>query len=338
MPDERIATIRSFAKINLDLRVLYKRPDDYHELRTIFQTISLADTIRIRYARARTTKLTIAGNADIPDNLIVRAARAVLDAARIHADITFELQKNIPMGAGLGGGSSNAAAILLALPVLAGVRIPVARLIEIGTELGSDVPFFLFGGTAAAIGRGTELFPLPEVRGRHVLLVAPGIHVSTPEAYRDLERSPVTPRLSGTNRTLTKPTAGADTGVFGSLVWQMAGSRPGKDWKSLCSNDFERVVFRRHPTLQSIKKTLAKFGARPALMTGSGSALFGLFESREGLEEATGSFTKKPAGGCSVFRVSLLTRDRYRSIWRRQLGGHITTEKIWPPCSQYSKP
>src|SRR4051812_40235024 len=113
---ERSATVPSFAKINLDLRVLYKRPDGFHELRTVFQTISLADTIRIQFERGRRTRLAISGNVDIPDNLIGRAAKAVLDVARVAGAVSFELRKAIPMGAGLGGGSSNAAAVLLALP------------------------------------------------------------------------------------------------------------------------------------------------------------------------------------------------------------------------------
>ena len=121
---ERSATVQSFAKINLDLRVLYRRPDNFHELRSVFQTISLADTIQIRYQKARQTRLAIAGNVDIPDNLILRAARAVLDRARLAAEVTFTLTKRIPMGAGLGGGSSNAAAVLLALPCS---RAPASR-------------------------------------------------------------------------------------------------------------------------------------------------------------------------------------------------------------------
>src|ERR671933_412732 len=135
---ERSATVQSFAKINLDLRVLYKRPDQYHELRTIFQTISLADTIGITFERSPRTRLSITGNIEIADNLIVRAAQAVLDNARISATVSFTLEKRIPMGAGLGGGSSNAAAVLLALPALAGRAVPLAALSAIAAELGSD--------------------------------------------------------------------------------------------------------------------------------------------------------------------------------------------------------
>ena len=116
----RRATIKSLAKINLDLRVLHQRPDGFHELRTVFQTISLADTIDIEYEPARRTEISLDDPLAIPGNLVVKAAQAVLDALKIHARVHFRLRKKIPMGGGLGGGSSNAAAVLLALPVLAG--------------------------------------------------------------------------------------------------------------------------------------------------------------------------------------------------------------------------
>src|SRR5579872_3869696 len=136
----RRVRLRSLAKVNLDLRVLHKRTDGFHELRTVFQTISLADTLEIDYQPARRTILEIDDPLAIPDNLILRAARASLDAMKVHARIRFRLRKRIPMGAGLGGGSSNAAAVLLALPVLAGHALPLDRLITLGAELGSDVP------------------------------------------------------------------------------------------------------------------------------------------------------------------------------------------------------
>src|SRR5579863_6708788 len=130
------ATVRSLAKINLDLRVLHKNADGFHELRTVFQTVSLADTIEIEYQAARRTELSIDDPKAIPDNLILRAAGATLDALGVKAKIRFRLTKRIPMGGGLGGGSSNAAAVLLALPVLAGRKLPLDRAIEIGATLG----------------------------------------------------------------------------------------------------------------------------------------------------------------------------------------------------------
>lgn len=334
---ERTVTVRSFAKINLDLRVLYKRPDHFHELRSVFQTISLADTIRIRYSTARRTRLAINGNIDIPDNLIIRAAAEVLDAARIHAHVKFELDKQIPMGAGLGGGSSNAAAVLLALPVLAGARIPLERLVQVGGELGSDVPFFLYGGTALGIGRGTELYPLPDVPVRNGVLVAPGLHVSTADAYRDLNRSVRESSPSG-DGALTSAAGGRDTDDFRSLVWSLANARPGEAWKSLCANDFEPAVFKRHPALFAWKKRLAKLGASPALMTGSGSALFGLFRSSASARSAAAALAEKGPTGTRAITMTLLTRSRYRGAWRRVLAEHSNTDLQWPPQSRYSKP
>src|SRR5580704_17243685 len=130
----RRVRLRSLAKVNLDLRVLHKRADGFHELRTVFQTISLGDTIAIEYEPARRTVLELDDPLAIPDNLVLRAARVALDAMKVHARVRFQLQKRIPMGCGLGGGSSNAAVVLLALPVLAGRSAPVE---EIAAELGS---------------------------------------------------------------------------------------------------------------------------------------------------------------------------------------------------------
>src|SRR5215831_10624814 len=131
----RTARIRSLAKINLDLRVLRKRPDGFHELRTVFHTISLADTIDIEYRPSGELEVDISGTVDIPDNLIARAARALADETGLRGHLKFLLSKNIPMGAGLGGGSSNAATVLLALPVLTGYRVPLETLAAIGSGL-----------------------------------------------------------------------------------------------------------------------------------------------------------------------------------------------------------
>src|ERR1051325_3149126 len=184
----REARVPAFAKLNLGLRVLFKRPDGFHELRSVFQTISLADEIRIRFRRSRRTEIRMSGNVEIEDNLIVRAARLCLEEMRISAAIDFELDKRIPMGAGLGGGSSDAAAVLLALPALARKAIAPEQLLSLATQLGSGVPFFLLGGTVAVAGRGEELYPLENLYRRHVLLVSPDVHVSTAEAYRALSR------------------------------------------------------------------------------------------------------------------------------------------------------
>jgi len=321
----RTARIRSLAKINLDLRVLGKRSDGFHELRTVFHTISLADTIDIEYRPSRELEIDIGGTVDIPDNLIACAAHALANHAGLRGRFRFALTKRIPMGAGLGGGSSNAAAILLALPVLAGYRIPLETLAVVGASLGSDVPFFLHGGAALGIGRGTELYPLPDIRS-HGVLVTPEVHVSTTDAYRALNRPP----LTGYEPLTTGPSP-LDTRSFQSLVWAME-SLLGRGWKRLATNDFEPVVFARFPQLESVKGMLSRLGARPALMTGSGSALFGLFDSRESAVRARDAFREYQA-----FTIALVGRRRYQRMWRRQLKEHLQQNDTWPPQSRYGR-
>jgi 4-diphosphocytidyl-2-C-methyl-D-erythritol kinase len=316
MSQTRQASLRALAKINLDLRVLDARPDGYHEIRTIFQTISLADIIEVEFTRARGTTIQIDGEVTIPDNLIAKAATLVLDAMRVTARVRFRLRKRIPMGAGLGGGSSDAAAVLLALPALAGRGLALPRLMELAAGLGSDVPFFLLGGTAVALGRGTELYPLPDSPARHGLLIAPAVHVSTAAAYRALA-----PQL--TTESLQNKIVSFQSRAWGELGDGSCGPKghPGV-------NDFETVVFEQFPQLARLKRRLVKLGANPAMMTGSGSALFGLFRTREQLNRAAKSFDDE-----CVFPISLVSRARYRSLWWRTLRPHIE-EKLWPPLSR----
>ena len=312
----RCARVRALAKINLDLRVLGKRPDGYHELRTIFQTISLADTLDIGFLPGRRTVIEIEDPLAIPGNLAGKAAEGALDALSMRGRVSIRLAKRIPMGAGLGGGSSDAAAVLLALPVLAGRIIPLPRLCELGAALGSDVPFFLLGGTAVGIGRGTELFPLPDGPRRAGLLVAPAVHVSTAEAYRRLS-----PRLTVELQESTMFS-------FQSLVWDRGVP------EDPC-NIFEAVVFEQHGQLAELKRRLVRAGASPVLMSGSGSAIFGLFRGRAAARDALEA-GKNPLAGERIFPFSLVSRARYRSLWWRALNEHIE-QRTWPPRSRYAR-
>ncbi|HLJ47690.1 MAG TPA: 4-(cytidine 5'-diphospho)-2-C-methyl-D-erythritol kinase [Bryobacteraceae bacterium] len=309
--------LRSLAKINLDLRVLNRRPDGYHELRTVFQTVSLADTIEIDYEPARRLHVEIESDPVIPGNLIEKAAEALGLPGRFR----IRLQKQIPMGGGMGGGSSNAAAILLAVPFLCGKRRSLEKLIGIAAEVGSDVPFFLLGGAAGGAGRGTELCPLPDVPPYHAILVAPGIHVSTPEAYRSLERP------------LTDQVPSATLNSFQSVTWEIAAGVPPSAWP--CRNDFETVVFHQHPRLKSIKGKLLKLGAKPALMSGSGSTIFGVFADRGARDRALVSLQLQ-YGDEKVFPVSLVGRAAYRNLWWRQLRAPMEF-KLWPPQGRYAR-
>ncbi|HEV3330325.1 MAG TPA: 4-(cytidine 5'-diphospho)-2-C-methyl-D-erythritol kinase [Bryobacteraceae bacterium] len=306
----RRARVRALAKINLDLRVLGKRPDGYHELRTIFQTISLADTIDLTFTRGPKTFIEIEDPLQLVDNLAVRAARLALETMGVRGRVDIRLAKRIPMGAGLGGGSSDAAAVLLALPVLAGRPLPFPELSRLAAELGSDVPFFLVGGAAVGIGRGTELFPLPDTVARTGLLVVPDLHVSTAEAYRRLS-----PRLT---------TESEQNKIFSFQSLASAGGV-----SEIGCNDFEAVVMEQYPRLARLKKRLERAGAAPALMSGSGSAIFGLFRTRDQAVRARNTLS-----GENAVEISLVNRARYRAMWWRMLREHID-QNLWPPPSRY---
>ena len=228
--------VRSYGKINWSLRVTGKRADGYHDLETVFQTISLHDTLVFR----ESDRLTLAcDDPAIPvdeTNLVLRAARAVGAPP-----VAIELRKRIPAGGGLGGGSSNAAATLR---TLGGVR---GDLPEIALSLGSDVPFFLLGGTAYATGRGEVLTPMQPLVGIPLLLLLPEVRVSTRDAFA---------RITRYSRPL--------------------GIDAYRDFTSF-ANDFEEPVFAMHPHLRTLKERLYAAGATWAQMTGSGSTIVGAF-------------------------------------------------------------
>jgi 4-diphosphocytidyl-2-C-methyl-D-erythritol kinase len=294
-------TVPCFAKLNLHLRVLHKRSDNYHELRTIFQTISLRDTLTLEYKAAKRTQIDLSSSIDIEDNLVVRSAKMVLDHLRLAAWVRFVIDKQIPLGAGLGGGSSDAAAVLMALPALAGKAVPFSDLVRLAESLGSDVPFFLHGGTALALGRGIEVYPLPDLPPLIALVIATGIHVSTPAAYAALNRP-----------ALTSAAESPILREFQTIAWNLTGS--SLDQLPL-KNDFEEAVFGIHKELAAQARKLRKLGAKPALMTGSGSALFGMFKSTS---DARAAASKFPPG--STHLVHFVSRRRYRNVWRRSLG------------------
>jgi 4-diphosphocytidyl-2-C-methyl-D-erythritol kinase len=311
----RTVRVPAFAKLNLGLRVLYRRPDGYHEIRTVFQTISLADRLDISFTPARTLRIEVKGTPEIPDNLVERAARLVMEALSIQGHVLFNLKKNIPAGAGLGGGSSDAAAVLLALPALAKKVLAGDRLHMLATQIGSDVPFFLHGGTSLGLGRGEELYPLPDLPRERGLLVVPPIHSSTAEAYRDL--SPGLTSIPLQNKLNS----------FQQEVWRGVAGGSVTTSVTTDDNDFEEVVFARHPELRQIKEKLLRYGAKPAAMTGSGSAIFGIFAEAGRLERARKLFPEQ-----RVFPISFLSRAQYRSAWRRALKLHVEGT-LWPPRS-----
>ncbi len=297
----RTVRLPAFAKINLCLDILGKRPDGYHELRTIFQTVTIHDTLTLELVRRPGIELTISGDARLAAepsgrNLVYRALAALRRELRLQSGICARLEKRIPAGRGLGGGSSDAAAALIGLLRLAGRRVPAERLVAIAAGLGADVPFFLLGGRAAGLGRGDEIVPLSDAPRRAVLVVAPrDVSVPTREAYQWL------------GRRLTKP-AGA------SRLWRFCALCLGSQ-VAAASNDFEGAVFRRHPRLARIKRDLLKRGAAEAALAGSGSAVFGIFPTPAQARRAARGFPKD-----QVFVCATLSRKEYRRALRGRDG------------------
>ena len=251
-------SIRAPAKVNLLLRVLGPRGDGFHELETIFQAIDFSDELTVELA-GDSVELEVTG-ADlgpITDNLAVRAAEAFRRVAGLETGVRIRLAKHIPAGAGLGGGSSDAAAVLRALQHLTGEAVAAQALSTIGAELGSDVPFFLCGSPLAlARGRGEDLSPWPPLPVAHVVVVCPPVHVATADAYAALSRS----RLS----TVVSTRADLDAAPT--------------NWESvveLARNDFESVVADRHPEVRAARESLSNSGMQMVMLSGSGAACFG---------------------------------------------------------------
>ena len=297
----------AFAKVNLRLDVVGRRADGYHELRTIFQTISLHDTLRLEWNRGRAIELEIAGNAALASesarsNLVYRALDALRAELGMARGVRARLEKRIPAGRGLGGGSSDAAAALVGLLRLSRRRIPLARLIEIASELGSDVPFFLFGGRAAGSGRGEQILPLPDGPARGVLVVSPRkVAVATRDAYSWLGL----PRAQGL-AALTNPRAASRLIEFCALCWSPR--------EAPLSNDFERAVFKRHPLLGRIKRELLQRGAEDAALAGSGSAVFGLFRNPAQARRTAHWFPNEEVFVCSTVSRKQVRRALGESV------------------------
>lgn len=260
------------SKVNLRLRVGPREPSGYHRVDTLLVSLHLADTITLRpisgactlkwgFARPL-TRMPDLGPED--ENLALRAARAFLERAGLGNGAEITLLKRIPVGAGLGGGSSDAAAVLRALDRLNPGRLTATELTEIGAGLGSDVPFFVTGAPLArATGRGERVAPVPALPRRFVVVAVPDFPVGTAEAYGWLDQD--------------RP---ADLAPM-----TFPGPEPGEsDWETVAAeaaNDFEGPVFQRHPELETIRDGLREAGALLALLAGSGSTVFGVFEGRD---------------------------------------------------------
>ncbi len=281
---------RAYAKVNLGLEVLFRRDDGYHELRTILQTIDLHDRLTFE-TLPRGIELEVDENV-VPggeENLVTKAARLMAERVGRPVGARIELEKRIPVGRGLGGGSADAAMTLLALNELWKVGLPQADLGRLGAELGMDVPFFLHGGTALGIGRGDEVSPLALQVDVPIVLILPDFAISTAAAYREL--------------ILTKRESSLKLQAFAS------SSFSGKNGFPELMNDLEAATREHHPSIKEHKKSLLDLGAVVSLMSGSGSAVFGIFDDGAVGESAAQSLAER---GIRAIATRTLTAKTYR--------------------------
>jgi 4-diphosphocytidyl-2-C-methyl-D-erythritol kinase len=267
-----MSSFLSHAKINLGLQVLNKREDDYHNIQSCFVEIDLEDTLD--FSQASSFQLSV-DDADIPideSNLISKAYRLIrFRAEKVQTEFSIHLKKRIPIGGGLGGGSSNAAVTLNALNQLWHLNLSAEDLEEMGTEIGADVPFFIKGGIRFVEGIGdilSSVDPTP-IKYLHFILVVPPIHISTHWAYRALNKTLQPNKSQPKFPPLSKP-----------MKWE------------LFDNDFERVIHETYPEIGQIKASLINSGALYAGLSGSGSTVFGVFDNLQRAETILGKFSQ----------------------------------------------
>ena len=293
-------SVPAFAKINLDLRILGTRPDGYHDLRTIFQSLALFDKVTVTPRRGPLE--IVCDQPDLPTdrrNLVWKAAsllhRVATGKATAPQNLAIDLRKRIPAEAGLGGGSADAAMTLLALNKLWKLNLDPATLSRIGARLGADVPYFLVGGTALGLGRGDDIYPLADLPTVHIVLLRPGFGVSTVDAYTWFDEE--------SRRSRREPPPRPYPAGWPS-------------WAAAMRNDLEPPVVGHHPAIARIRQSLLDAGANFAAMSGSGSAVFGLFERVDAARRSANDLAR-PGW------LSLLTRTMSRREYARRVAAGL---------------
>ncbi|HEX5645368.1 MAG TPA: 4-(cytidine 5'-diphospho)-2-C-methyl-D-erythritol kinase [Nitrospira sp.] len=281
IPPVAAITVRAPAKTNLILRVLDRRADGFHNLWSVMQTVGLHDDITIRLNQDHADiRLQCDASSLSTDqtNLVVRAAAAVLRRCERTPGLDIALTKRIPMGAGLGGGSSDAAATIIGLNRLLNLGWSATEMAEVGQALGSDVPFFFFAPSAVVTGRGEYVSPVRIKGSRWIVLVNPGFSVETKWAYQELSSTRAhVPALSDQQAALDREC---------EFSWEQI--------VQAVENDFEAPVFAAHPDLRAIKQDLLTQGADAALLSGSGATVFGVFRDEARVKHAHAHFQQRP--------------------------------------------
>jgi 4-diphosphocytidyl-2-C-methyl-D-erythritol kinase len=340
--------VPSFSKINLGLRIGPLRPDDFHELRTVYQTIALHDFVRVSVGRGTGVEVRC-DDPRVPcdnSNTCYKVGERVVEALRARRRVVIDIEKRLPVQGGLGGASANAVATMLALERALKKRLPEAEKLRIAAEVGSDLPLFLIGGTVLGVGRGEEVYPLPELPAVQCVIALPEIAVSTPKAFRDWDElcgagtpareHPAELRSAWAGQGARPHRASAELTVPAPSDRMLKSSREISAWLAAAEggrrsgvsakrggraesplldlvrtgieNDFEKVVFPQHPELRQVKSVLERSGAQYASLSGSGSAVYGLFISHE---KAKAAVKKLVAQGTPAVVTSTLTRRQY---------------------------
>ena len=349
-------TVQSFAKINLGLCIGALRPDGFHELHTVYQTIALHDVIRVSVGRGSGIEIRCE-DPRVPTNeanTCYRVVERLMQTLKSSGRVIIEIEKKLPVQGGLGGASGNAVATLLALGRVLKKEIPHLDKLRIAAEVGSDLPLFLVGGTVLGVGRGEQVYPLPNLPSLACVIVTPDISISTPKAFADWDFmlsgrrdvdvgslcSPGTAEAAVPTRagTLTLTQHSDRMLIFGRKVSAWLSGLPERKTKiklgrrvsgvpargrgraetllldlvrTGIENDFERVVFPQYPELREVKCLLERAGADYASLSGSGSALYGLFASRTAAQKAAARLRKN---GVPAQATATLTRQEY---WKR---------------------
>jgi len=309
------AGVRSFAKINLGLSIGARREDGFHDLLTVYQTINLHDTIRVSHGPGRGIEIQCSDPRVPKDesNTCYRVIEKAVFALHAKGRFAIDIEKRLPVQGGLGGASSNAVAALIALERVLKKTLPGEERLRIAAEVGSDLPLFLIGGTVLGMGRGEQVYPIEDLPAMPCVVLTPEVGVSTPKAFAAWDR-----KLTMAGASDKMDELGRGLSAWLSEMYSGAPFRRGRAENLLLElvragikNDFEQVVFPEYPELSEGKRALERAGAKYASLSGSGSALYGLFASKEAARAAV---TKLRKQGWAAQATVTLTRGQY---WRR---------------------
>jgi len=323
-------TVRSFAKINLGLRIGPQRADGFHELKTVYQTIGLHDVLRLSVQHGAGIEIRCADPRVPTDqsNTCFKILERAMAALGAKGRVVLEIEKRLPVQGGLGGASGNAVAALRALEIALKKELSGSERLRLAAEVGSDVPLFLVAGTVLGVGRGEDVYPLPDLPATRCVIATPEIGVSTPKAFADwdaltsaskLTECHPSDRMNEFSRRISAWLSSVPSKKTSKGRLSGVPAKGGGQAETLLldlvrtgiENDFEQVVFPEYPALRDVKCVLERTGAIYASLSGSGSAVYGLFKTRAAAEKATMRLRKE---GVPAQATSTLTRPQY---WKK---------------------